>query len=219
MSEQLNEDTQVDSKKFVSRRGGFEINANPEIVPPVQRTRVRVEKSADGFAHEPLAKKYGSTEARAKIGEMVKAFIPGTTTTPLLVQKKPDGMSLVHVWFGANFPLFRHSHPKFGDCLYYVVAGEILMGNQTLRAGSTFFVPNGQPYKYTAGPAGVELLEFRAGGGVADAPGMKLDETSFESMDRIIAGSYANDADWQVPERIGDTALRQADIDGRLNEI
>jgi len=62
-------------------------------------------------------------------------------------------------------------------------------------------------------------LEFRAGGGVVDAPGMKLDETSFESMDRIIAGSYANDADWQVPERIGDTALRQADFDGRLSKI
>ncbi|MBT3427711.1 MAG: hypothetical protein HOL98_18320 [Gammaproteobacteria bacterium] len=216
MSVQSNEDVSEEAKKFVSPRGGFELNANPAIVPPVQRTRVRADKSADGFAHEPLAEKYGAAEARTKIGEMVKAFIPGTTTTPLLVQKNPSGMSLVHVWFGANFPLFRHSHPKFGDCLYYVVAGEIIMGNQTLKAGSTFFVPNGQPYKYKAGPAGVELLEFRAGGGLPDAPGMKLDETSFTAIDKIIAESYANDAAWQVPESIGDTAIRQAQVDGRL---
>jgi len=216
MREQADEVASVDTKKFISPRGGFEINANPEIVPPVERDRIRADRSADGFAHEPLAKKYGASEARAKIGEMVKAFIPGTTTTPLLVQKKPGGMSLVHVWFGANFPLFRHSHPRFGDCLYYVVAGEIIMGSQTLKAGSTFFVPNGQPYKYKAGQAGVELLEFRAGGGVPDAPGMKLDETSFESIDKIIDESYANDTAWQVPTRIGDTAIRQAEVDDRL---
>ena len=90
------------------------------------------------------------------------------------------------------------------------------MGSQTLKAGSTFFVPNGQPYKYKAGQAGVELLEFRAGGGVPDAPGMKLDETSFESIDKIIDESYANDTAWQVPTRIGDTAIRQAEVDDRL---
>ena len=149
---------------------------------------------------------------------MVQAFIPGTSTTPLFAQRGPGGMSLVHVWFGPNFPLFRHSHPRFGDCLYYVIAGEITMGGRTLRAGSTFFVPNGQPYKYTAGPAGVELLEFRAGGGDSDAPGMKLDESSIDSIQKIIDGSYENEEQWQVPERFGDTAIRQARIDGRLED-
>ncbi len=90
------------------------------------------------------------------------------------------------------------------------------MGGRRLRAGSTFFVPNGQPYKYTAGPAGVELLEFRAGGGDPDAPGMKLDEHSIDSIQKIIDGSYENEDSWQVPERIGDTAIRQARIEGRL---
>jgi hypothetical protein len=202
---------------YASDRGPFSINANPEIAPPIPREKIDVEKAADGFAHDPLAEKYGTDAARKAIGEMVQAFVPGTSTTPLFAQGGPNGMSLVHVWFGANFPLFRHSHPRYGDCLYYVIAGEITMGARTLGAGSTFFVPNGQPYKYAAGPAGVELLEFRAGGGDKASPGMKLDERSIESIEKITAGSYANEKNWQVPQRMGDTAIDQARLDGRLD--
>jgi hypothetical protein len=205
-------------KRYVSERGGFKLNANPAIGEVVPRAKIRPERSAAGFAHEPLASKYGPEAAAKKIGEMVKAFIPGTITTTLLAQGGHHGMSLAHVWFGANFPLFRHSHPGYGDCLYYVIAGEILLGRQRLGAGSTFFVPNGQPYKYTAGPAGVELLEFRAGGGDPQAPGMQLDESSFEAIDKIIKESYDNDEAWVPPKKIGDTAIRQALIEGRLPE-
>ena len=205
-------------RRHVSERGGFQLNANPSIGEAVSRDKIRPERSAAGFAHGPLAKKYGSEAAAQKIGEMVKAFIPGTISTTLLAQGGQQGMSLVHVWFGANFPLFRHSHPRYGDCLYYVIAGEILLGQQRLGAGSTFFVPNGQPYKYTAGSAGVELLEFRAGGGDPEAPGMQLDESSFEAIDKIIKASYANDEAWIPPEKIGDTAIRQALVEGRLPE-
>ena len=69
------------------------------------------------------------------------------------------------------------------------------------------------PYKYKAGPAGVEVLEFRAGGGDADAPGMKLDEHSLDAIQRIIDGAKANQPDWELPDNVGDTALRQAEID------
>ena len=51
----------------------------------------------------------------------------------------------------------------------------------------------------------------------AGAPGLKLDETSLDSLQKIIDGSYENDHLWEAPERIGDTALRQARIDGRLD--
>ena len=205
------------SRKYASERGPFAINANPAINQPYPREKVDGDLAAAVFAHEPLAQKFGEDAARRKIGEMVKAFMPGTTTTPLFDQPGPNGMSLAHIWFGPNFPLFRHSHPGLGDCLYYVVAGEIVMGKRRLAAGSTFFLPNGQPYRYTAGAAGVELLEFRAGGGVSGAPGLKLDETSLDSLQKIIDGSYENDHLWEAPERIGDTALRQARIDGRLD--
>lgn len=202
-----------DQKRYTSERGPFEIFANPALKPPALPEAIDVDKVADGFEHSALAEKYGEEPVRKKIGEMVKAFIPGVSTTPLFGQSGPNGMSLVHVWFGPNFPLFRHSHPAYGDCLYYVVAGEIILGKRKLGPGSGFFVPNGMPYKYTAGPAGVEVLEFRAGGGEKGAPGMKLDEHSLDSIQRITDGANAHQHEWKVPERIGDTALRQAQLE------
>ncbi len=70
------------------------------------------------------------------------------------------GMSLVWSWFAPNYPLPRHSHSA--DCLYYVTKGELHLGRQVVRAGEGFFVPDGAPYAYTAGPDGVEILEFRS---------------------------------------------------------
>lgn len=87
------------------------------------------------------------------------------------------------------------------------------MGNKRLGKGSTFFLPNGQPYKYTAGPAGVELLEFRAGGGVKEAPGLCLDELSLEAIDHLIDNYKTNKPLWQAPEHIGDVAFKQQELD------
>ena len=207
---QLNPD---DKKGYVSERGPFEIWENPEIKPSFPPEAIDIEKAADGFEYSALAEKYGEEPVRHKIGEMLKSYAHGTSTTQLFAQNRPGGMSLYHVWFGPNLPLFRHSHPRFGDCLYYVVAGELLLGNRHLGPGSGFFVPNGHPYKYTAGPAGVEVLEFRAGGGEKDAPGMKLDEHSLESMQRVIEGSNENRDSWRAPAKPGDTALRQSELE------
>ncbi|MCS5568040.1 MAG: hypothetical protein NZ743_08415 [Pseudomonadales bacterium] len=202
-----------DTKGFVSARGPFEIFENPPMNAPFPSEAVNEDRAADGFEYSDLAEEYGEEPVRRKIGEMVKAFSAGVSTTPLFAQRAEGGMSLVHVWFGPNFPLFRHSHPKYGDCLYYVVAGEVVLGRRRLGPGSGFFVPNGMPYKYTAGPAGVEVLEFRAGGGEPSAPGMKLDEHSLDSIQHIIDGANDHVDEWQVPERIGDTALRQAEYE------
>ncbi|HIC35105.1 MAG TPA: hypothetical protein EYM33_09810 [Pseudomonadales bacterium] len=202
-----------DPKGYVSARGPFEIFENPPINAPYPSEAVNEDQVADGFEYGALAEEFGEEPVRKKIGEMIKAATPGTSTTPLFAQRTEGGMNLVHVWFGPNFPLFRHSHPKYGDCLYYVVAGEVILGRRRLGPGSGFFVPNGMPYKYTAGPAGVELLEFRAGGGEDEAPGMKLDEHSLDSIQHIIDQANEHVDEWQVPERIGDTALRQAEYD------
>ena len=203
----------ADRKKYVSERGPFEIWENPTMTSPVPTAKVNVSKAAAGFEISALAAKHGEDTVRQKVGEMVRAFAAGASSTVLFSQKGPGGMSLVHVWFGAHFPLFRHSHPAYGDCLYYVVAGEILLGKRRLGPGSGFFVPNGQPYKYTAGPAGVELLEFRAGGGEQGAPGMRLDELSLDWIQRIIDRCNELQPQWQQPERIGDTAFRQQELD------
>lgn len=208
--EQLNPD---EKKGYVSERGPFEIWENPEIKQSFRAEAIDAEKAADGFEYGALADKYGEQPVRAKIGEMLQSYAQGSSVTPLFAQRVPNGMSLVHAWFGPNLPLFRHSHPRYGDCLYYVVAGELLLGNRRLGPGSGFFVPNGHPYKYTAGPAGVEVLEFRAGGGEPDAPGMKLEEHSLESIERVIEGANENRDSWHAPAKLGDTALRQAELD------
>jgi hypothetical protein len=70
------------------------------------------------------------------------------------------GMSLVRLWYAPFYALPRHSHDV--DCLYYVVAGEAHMGNRIVAAGDGFFVPADAPYAYSAGPEGVEVLEFRS---------------------------------------------------------
>lgn len=73
--------------------------------------------------------------------------------------EEEGGFSLLHAWFKADYPLPRHSHNS--DCMYHVLSGEAIMGNQTLRCGDSFFVPADAPYVYTAGPDGVEVLEIR----------------------------------------------------------
>jgi len=88
------------------------------------------------------------------------ALSSGQVVKVLFGDPEGGGMSLVWSWFAPNFPLPRHSHSA--DCLYYVAKGELRMGNQVVKEGEGFFVPDGAPYAYTAGPDGVEVLEFRA---------------------------------------------------------
>ena len=197
--------------RYRSHRGKFEIFHAPEIKTPPTAAAVAdadMSSAADGFDYQGLLEENDEADVRSTIGEMVRAIAPGAVTTPLFWQGGPDGMSLVHAWFGPHFPLFRHSHPKFGDCLYYVVAGQAILGSRVLKAGDGFFVPNGMPYKYKAGPEGVEVLEFRAGGGVDNAPAMKLDESSLESIRTIISSAKEHHDEWDAPPRVADSPLR-----------
>ena len=201
-------------RRFVSERGPFEICANPTITTPSSRGAPDDTRTLQIFEHSALAEKYGEEPVQEKILEMAEALSGGITSTRLFGQdESPNGMRLSHVWFGANFPLFRHSHPGSGDCLYYVIAGEIVMGRRKLRAGSVMFLPNGMPYKFKAGPAGAEVLEFHADRRDPNAPGLRLEEQSLDSIQQLIDGGKAHRHEWEVPERIGDTALRQAEVD------
>ncbi len=69
------------------------------------------------------------------------------------------GFSLTHVWFKKHYPLPLHSHDA--DCLYYIIAGSLRIGTETLGPRDGFFIPADMPYAYVPGPDGVELLEFR----------------------------------------------------------
>ncbi|GGB87556.1 hypothetical protein GCM10011494_02390 [Novosphingobium endophyticum] len=76
------------------------------------------------------------------------------------VPYRRPGMSLSRLWLKSGFPLPLHSHDC--DCLYYIVAGSIQLGSETLAAGDGFFVGSEVPYGYSAGPEGAEVIEFRA---------------------------------------------------------
>jgi hypothetical protein len=75
--------------------------------------------------------------------------------------------------------------------LYYVVRGEARLGNRVVRAGSGFFVPADAPYAYSAGPEGIEILEFRN----ATSFDMKISESATR-WQAIIEGARANAEAW-----------------------
>ena len=105
-----------------------------------------------------------------------------------------NGMSLCSVWFRSGYPVVLHSHDA--DCLYYIIAGSIRLGTETLEAGDGFFVPTGVPYTYTAGPDGVELLEFRT----AEEFDIRFTSGNANYWDKMLA-TIAGRRDFWVGER------------------
>ena len=106
----------------------------------------------DVMDYEGVTPELGAT--LAKLGE---AGVGEGQTVKLLFSA--PGFSLTYAWFKSGFPLPRHSHNA--DCLYYIVAGSLALGTETLGAGDGFFVPADAAYTYVPGPDGVEVLEFR----------------------------------------------------------
>lgn len=104
--------------------------------------------------------------------------------------QQEDGMSLVWSWFGPGYVLPRHSHSA--DCLYYVVAGEAHVGNRFVPQGQGFFVPADAPYAYTAGPEGIQILEFRN----VSSFDMRITE-SLPRWDRIVDVVREHSEEWQ----------------------
>jgi hypothetical protein len=193
-----------------SERGSYEIYVSPALASPMQPEQMtddQVTELVGYFDYNGLIDDDNDeASVRASVGEMVRAIGPGNIVTPLFDQGGSTGMSLIHAWFGPNFPLFRHSHPKLGDCLYYIVAGSAVLGSHVLKPGDGFFVPNGMPYKYRAGPEGVEVLEFRAGGGNDDAPILKLHERSVEAIREITVAATNLREQWgRPPAHVADT--------------
>ena len=130
--------------RYISERGPFEIRANPALNKPRARGTVDRARVRENYEQSPLAAKYGKA-GEEKMIEMAHATAGGITSTRLFDQDAPNGMRLSHVWMGANYQLSRHSHPKFGDCLYCVVAGEIYLGSRRLGAGSCLLYTSPSP--------------------------------------------------------------------------
>lgn len=126
---------------------------------------------------------------------LVSWALSGGQQVKVLFEQGEDGMSLVWSRFEPGFPLPRHSHSA--DCLYFVVKGEAHLGSRTVSAGAGFFVPADAPYAYTAGPEGIEILEFRN----VSSFDMKITE-SLDRWARIAEISAERTAEWQAAPRV-----------------
>lgn len=117
------------------------------------------------FASAPMLDETGhmevadlNEEMQAGIGGALEAgFAEGNVVKTLFSR---PGFSLTYAWFKSGFPLPLHTHNA--DCLYYIVAGTLQLGTEKLGAGDGFFIGKDKAYRYTPGPEGVEVLEFRS---------------------------------------------------------
>lgn len=57
-----------------------------------------------------------------------------------------------------------HAHDV--DEIIYVVAGDLVIGNRSLPAGSSVFVPANTLYAFRSGPQGLRFVNFRSHGNV-----------------------------------------------------
>ena len=121
------------------------------------------------------------------VGQRVRVLFKG---------EGPDGFSLIHARFEPGYRLPRHSHSA--DCLYYVVAGEAHMGSRVLKPGDGFFILAEAPYAYTAGPEGVEVLEFRH----ATTFDIKIRDKTLEHWKPVIEAIKAHGESW-APTPVG----------------
>lgn len=105
------------------------------------------------------------------------------------------GFGLTHVWFKEGYSLPLHSHDC--DCLYYVIAGSLMLGTEELGPQDSFFIPANVPYTYKPGPEGVEVLEIRHATSfnfvnLAKGPGF---------WDRAVERTAQHRADWASAKR------------------
>jgi len=100
------------------------------------------------------------------------------------------GFSLTYAWFKSGFPLPLHTHNA--DCLYYIVAGSLQLGTETLGPGDGFFLDKDKAYRYTPGPQGVEVLEFRT----QENFDINFLAKSLPAWEKIAAAVTARKPDW-----------------------
>jgi mannose-6-phosphate isomerase-like protein (cupin superfamily) len=152
-----------------------------------------------------------SPEVLRGITKLYEAGIgDGYAARVLFESVETNGFSLIYAWFKKDFPLTAHLHDA--DCLYYVIGGELILGkgvaSETVRAGDGFFVPSGHMYGYTAGPEGVEILEFRS----VSKFNIRYKEAPPATWDALAAVVAANKEQWKsaVPpeRRVPDQAHR-----------
>ena len=107
-----------------------------------------------------LSMRRDATEVDATgMAKAIEAGIMEYGLTKVLFSDEESGLNLTYVWFKPHHKVPRHSHDA--DCLYYIIAGSMFLGNQELTSGDGVFVPATNVYKLDVGPDGAEFLELR----------------------------------------------------------
>lgn len=107
----------------------------------------------------------------------------------------PDGPSLCRMWLKSGFITPRHRHDT--NCLYFVLAGELRLGNAVLGPGDGAYVPQGTVYSVEAGPEGLDLLEFRTD----TVFNVEYTSNNDNFWERVIGATMANAAQWPEQTR------------------
>lgn len=178
----------------------------------VDSTKLKIFRAADGTPLEEYKsmEPVYSPEVLAGLGKLYEAGVSdGYAAKVLFESGGSDGFSLIYAWFKGNFPLTAHLHDA--DCLYFVIGGELALGkgvaSEIVRSGDGFFVPAGHMYGYTAGPKGVEVLEFR-GVSKFSIEYKSQPPSAWAALAAIMA---ANRDRWKTETPPGRSELRQAD--------
>ena len=158
---------------------------------------IRAKDLAD-FADCELMEQRPLTEVEAK-GSVAAHEAGMLEGAELKVFFEMPGMSLTHVWFKSGFPLPRHSHDT--DCLYYILAGSLRLGTETLGTGDGFFVGADVPYTYTPGENGVELLEYRS----SNVFDIKLMANNPDWWTKAVAGIESSREGWDTEPKPSST--------------
>ena len=162
-----------------------------ETKAPVSRFRIFRAEQAQDMDERHMPSENVTAVDLAGIAQADPAGANEGAMARLLFSDPALGMSIGYVWFKANYLLPRHSHNA--DCAYYVISGEAHLGTEVLRAGDGFFIPSGHNYQYSAGPEGVEVLEFRNAGQF----NIRLRGNGEVAWGRIAAMALANRDHWR----------------------
>ena len=79
-------------------------------------------------------------------------------TRRLMKSAERGGTSIMIRYWGPGTDLPVHSHP-FNE-MFYVLDGEVEMGDKTYPAGSCIFIPKGVEYGPTRAPKGGTVLRY-----------------------------------------------------------
>jgi quercetin dioxygenase-like cupin family protein len=79
----------------------------------------------------------------------------------LVTNKRAEGSSvMIRIW-GPETNIEAHSH-DFNE-MFYVLDGEVTMGENTYTQGACIYIPKGVEYGPTTAPKGVRLLRYVEG--------------------------------------------------------